>query len=179
MLFVITTSKMFGKITQEWHVGEPIPSGANERVVTFQADGDELDLFCDAMLASHLGANGIRWDKGKSFQVLPDRKKIYRIWYRLGPKFGSAVQLVPTGQTFEVEARAKLWIELNPAHVKETRMYWPEDLSSPLALCLRRDHMHTREQGCWIPVAKELRLKEAYPVVVMKDPTFESPEENT
>jgi len=34
----------------QWHVGMPVPPEAlNQRVVTFQADGDELSLFLSAM----------------------------------------------------------------------------------------------------------------------------------
>jgi hypothetical protein len=32
----------------EWHVGEPVPKNLG-RVVTFQADGNELELILDAM----------------------------------------------------------------------------------------------------------------------------------
>lgn len=35
----------------EWHIGEPLPEDLG-RVVTFQADGDELNLFLDAMAIS-------------------------------------------------------------------------------------------------------------------------------
>lgn len=36
--------------TAQWHVGEAIPTLVYERrVVTFQADGDELDLILSAM----------------------------------------------------------------------------------------------------------------------------------
>lgn len=35
----------------EWHIGEPVPENLG-RVVTFQADGDELNLFLDAIVAS-------------------------------------------------------------------------------------------------------------------------------
>lgn len=31
-----------------WHIGEPVPA-LKARVVTFQADGDELDLILEAM----------------------------------------------------------------------------------------------------------------------------------
>jgi hypothetical protein len=34
---------------QTWHVGEPIPKVTYSNVVTFQADGDELDLLIEAM----------------------------------------------------------------------------------------------------------------------------------
>jgi len=34
----------------QWHIGEAFPE--LDRVVTFQADGDELNLFIDAMVAS-------------------------------------------------------------------------------------------------------------------------------
>ena len=36
-----------GKAEIGWHVGEPVPSLG--RVVTFQADGDELDMIVDRM----------------------------------------------------------------------------------------------------------------------------------
>lgn len=36
----------------EWHLGEPIPEAAKDRVVTFQADGDELEMILAAMRAS-------------------------------------------------------------------------------------------------------------------------------
>jgi hypothetical protein len=36
----------------EWHIGEPVPLNIG-RVVTFQADGDELEVILDAM--------GARW----------------------------------------------------------------------------------------------------------------------
>lgn len=32
----------------EWHVGEPFPDDFNSPVVTFQADGHELDAIIDA-----------------------------------------------------------------------------------------------------------------------------------
>lgn len=115
MLLVITTSKMFGKFTQEWHVGEPIPQSVYERVVTFQADGDELNLFIDAMLSTRAATNDTIWKKGTGFQPAAEQKKIYRIWYKLGPKFGTAVQIVPTGQTFDSQAKATLWIKFNPS----------------------------------------------------------------
>jgi hypothetical protein len=38
----------------EWHIGEPIPTDIG-RVVTLQADGDELELILDAM--------GARWSR--------------------------------------------------------------------------------------------------------------------
>lgn len=42
------------EIWEEWHVGEPVPEVG--RVVTFQADGDELELILKAME----GRNGRR-----------------------------------------------------------------------------------------------------------------------
>ena len=45
-MLYITTKK--GTIVLEWHVGEPVPANL-PRVVTFQADGDELELILHAM----------------------------------------------------------------------------------------------------------------------------------
>lgn len=39
--------------TYEWHIGESVPNLA--RVVEFKADGDELNLFIQAMAISHSG----------------------------------------------------------------------------------------------------------------------------
>jgi hypothetical protein len=102
---------------KEWHVGEPIPEQYISRVLIFQADGDELNLFLDAMHASRGEANGICWEKGKSFRPLiqPESKKIFRIWYKLGPKFGTARQLVPTGIVRKTQKSADRWIKHNPA----------------------------------------------------------------
>ena len=32
-----------------WHVGDIVPNAARQRVVTFQADGHELEMFLKAM----------------------------------------------------------------------------------------------------------------------------------
>lgn len=73
--------------------------------------------------------------------------------------------------------RARRWMESWP--YKSPNQYYPGDLTSPFSLCLRHDHAHTVEAGCWVPAPREVRIKEAYPQVIMKDPAFESPEENT
>ena len=46
---------------QSWWLGYSIPPAAEERVVVFQADGDELNLFLAAMQAS---AEGIKLASG-------------------------------------------------------------------------------------------------------------------
>lgn len=104
---------------REWHVGEPVPRHLG-RVVTFQADGDELDLFIDAMHASRGEANGICWDKGHSFRALVEpkpKKTIFRIWYKQPPEPGRTdPQFHPTGQAFSSLAHATFWTKMNPAY---------------------------------------------------------------
>lgn len=38
---------------QRWHVGEPLPE-ITHRVVTFQADGDELEMIVAAMIRTRI-----------------------------------------------------------------------------------------------------------------------------
>ena len=54
-----------------WWLGYGIPLEAKERVVTFQADGDELNLFLEAMAASIAPLRGshIAYTKLGGFQV--------------------------------------------------------------------------------------------------------------
>lgn len=107
-----------------WHIGEPIPAEAKTRVVTFQADGDELNLFLDAMKASRGEANEICWEKGRSFRllVLPKKEpeKVYRIWYTPFEKNGyadpSSNSTSPTGIVRRTRQEASRWAQANPAH---------------------------------------------------------------
>lgn len=48
-MFVTTVGN---RIHYQWHVGEPIPV-TDARVVTFQADGDELEMIYQAMRDTH------------------------------------------------------------------------------------------------------------------------------
>lgn len=51
----------------QWHLGEPVPNMS--RVVEFKADGDELNLFVNAMEASRRAMpSGIYYSKGMGFQ---------------------------------------------------------------------------------------------------------------
>jgi hypothetical protein len=45
MLYILDEQ---GKALAQWHIGEPLPIVAG-RVVTIQADGDELDIIIDAL----------------------------------------------------------------------------------------------------------------------------------
>lgn len=56
MLYITYTSHR-GAITAQWHVGEPLPALSN-RVVVFQADGDELELLLRAMRGSNPSVDG-------------------------------------------------------------------------------------------------------------------------
>ncbi len=49
----------------EWHLGEPLPNFSH--VVKFQADGDELNLFIQAMHLSQDYRGGIRYTKTRGF----------------------------------------------------------------------------------------------------------------
>lgn len=63
----------------QWHIGEPIPSNVeHKRVVMFQADGDELNLFLNAMAASAapLRGSNIGYSKLKGFQVEDIKPKV-------------------------------------------------------------------------------------------------------
>src|SRR6266566_1250683 len=72
MLAIQMRATPLGKIRwRQWYIGEPTPTDIG-RVVTFQADGDELNLFLDAMAAS----NGFVVKKPE-----PLKKKQYRIMY--------------------------------------------------------------------------------------------------
>jgi hypothetical protein len=51
-----------------WHIGEPVPEVG--RVVTFQADGDELNLFLDAMLASRGEHPRVDYQKMAGFKAI-------------------------------------------------------------------------------------------------------------
>ena len=50
----------------EWHLSEPIPDNLGQ-VVTFQADGDELNLFLDAMAASRGDVPAVDYTKMGGF----------------------------------------------------------------------------------------------------------------
>ena len=52
-------------LAMEWHLGESVPPMS--RVVSFQADGDELSLFIDAMHISQNGRFGIAHSKLRGF----------------------------------------------------------------------------------------------------------------
>jgi len=58
-----------------WWLGSPIPLAAEERVVTFQADGDELYLILQAMQATREPLRGTRiiYTKMGGFQIEKER----------------------------------------------------------------------------------------------------------
>ena len=60
----------------EWHVGEPVPKELG-RVVQIQADGDELNLIVDAMLASRGDHPTTIWKKGESFGAKQPTREEY------------------------------------------------------------------------------------------------------
>ena len=56
-----------------WWLGYPVPPAAQERVVTFQADGDELALILAAMEATSglVGQDEITYTKERGFVRVP------------------------------------------------------------------------------------------------------------
>jgi hypothetical protein len=48
MLFIEQPKRTGVKVSQQWHVGNPMPE-ITSRVVTFQADGHELEMILAAM----------------------------------------------------------------------------------------------------------------------------------
>lgn len=108
----------------EWHIGEPIPEDIG-RVVTFQADGDELNLFLDAMVASRGEHPRVDYRKMEGFTAKqpvnpPEPKLQYRIWYT--PVFEDSAtttdDIIPatsTGIVRKTRRGAARWIEANPA----------------------------------------------------------------
>lgn len=55
----------------EWHLGEPLSNFA--QVVTFQADGDELRLFIEAMQAAAGSHPSLEYSKRSGFVVKEPR----------------------------------------------------------------------------------------------------------
>ncbi len=105
MLAIQMRSTPLGKIRwRQWYIGEPTPTDIG-RVVTFQADGDELNLFLDAMAAS----NGFVVKKPE-----PLKKKQYRIMYE--PNFENDFgPPTSTGIVRRTRPSAARWIAANPA----------------------------------------------------------------
>lgn len=52
-----------------WHLGGPIPEAAEDRVVTMQLDGDELNLVLRAMEATRKPVHCIIYTKMKGFRI--------------------------------------------------------------------------------------------------------------
>ena len=61
-------------------------------------------------------------------------------------------------RVFEVTVKCEGYQDQQSVSDKE---YWPKDLHSQEALCLRIDHMHTLEAGCWEPRPRNERIKES------------------
>jgi hypothetical protein len=59
-----------GHVWIDWHIGEPVPEDL-PRVVTMQVDGDELNLFLDAMSASAGDDPRVEWRKRGRFTAKP------------------------------------------------------------------------------------------------------------
>ena len=57
----------------EWHLGEPVPNFA--RIVSFAADGDELELFAQAMRATEDVVHGVAYTKQRGLHVFPYRDR--------------------------------------------------------------------------------------------------------
>jgi hypothetical protein len=117
-LYIEEFNKMFGKIRYEWHIGERVPDMS--RVVNFQADGDELNLFVQAMQASRGEHPRVDYQKMTGFTAkLPEttRKKQYRIWYTPNLSDGlppGVPAATPTGIVRQTKSAARLWIDANP-----------------------------------------------------------------
>ncbi len=120
-LFIEEFNKLFGKIRWEWHLGERVPDMS--RVVNFQADGDELNLFVQAMQASRGEHPNVDYQKQTGFTAkLPEapKKKQYLIWYTPNWEDGcadpSAISPTATGIVRKTKHGARRWIDANPAH---------------------------------------------------------------
>ena len=55
MLYIIGRKKFLGSVpdgnvfSKEWHINEPVPNIGQNRIITFQADGHELELILNAL----------------------------------------------------------------------------------------------------------------------------------
>jgi hypothetical protein len=115
-LYVKLTAEKSDHASQhmEWHIGESFPYEELGRVVSFQADGDELRLFLDAMVASAGEHPHVDYRKMEGFTAkTPEtpRKKQYRIMYT--PNISASESA--TGIVRMTRGEASRWIEANPA----------------------------------------------------------------